>query len=329
MGWYFSGENLIVEERGGSKLFIDLYLDGTNNVPKVLLNEGLYGVRSGWNKLCIKRDRYYDIALRLRQSIESDFGFRMFLKNKTHELLRRFSHETDELERQINSGRVDADWLKQSLDYYAVMLALLEFNGMISYTWFEQQLSSLSDEEELFIKDFSYTREYSHRVYLYMHKLNLLRDVYDSKDFAAEKAVDEFMDTCNYLSDKGNPLTWDFAEKKQELCEELSELREVMSREKIAEELEQIKIKRVTGWDRYNEKLCRLNELCISKGLTAQETANLLHAVTMISFTFTEEEQRHFYQDRYWVLLNKLIGKLELPHKFVTADWLVEAVRQN
>ena len=329
MGWYFSGENLVVEERDGSKLMTDLYLDGTNNVPKVFLGEDLYGVRSGWNKLLIKRDRYYDIASRMRRLIETDFGFRMFLKNKTRELLKRFSLETDELERQINSGRVDADWLEQSLNYYAVMLALLEFNGMISYTWFEQQLSSLSEEEELFIKDFSYTREYSHRVYLYMHKLNLLMDVYDSKDFAGEKAVDEFMDSCNYLSDKGDPLCWDFAEKKQELCEELSELREVMTRERIIDELKQIQIKRETGWDKYNEKLCRLNELCVSKGLTPQETANLLHAVTMISFTFTEEEQRHFYQDRYWVLLNKLISKLELPHKFVTAKWLVEAVRQS
>ena len=329
MGWYFSGEDLVVEERYDTRLMTDLYLDGTNNVPKILLGEEVYGVRSGRNKLYIKRDRYYDIAMRMRNLIKSDFGYRLFLKKKTKELLRRFSEETDELERQVASGHVNADWLKESLDFYGAMLCLLEFNGMISFTWFEQQFVKLTDEEELFIKDFSYTRDYSHRVYLYMNKLQLLDKLYDSECFENEKAVDEFMDSFNYLSDKGDPLCWDFAEKKEELCEELRELRSVMSRDRIRDELEQIKIKRTTGWDKYNEKLCLLNELCIKKGMSGPETANLLHAVTMISFTFTEEEQRHFCQDRYWVLLNKLIRQLELPHNFVSAEWLVDAVRQS
>ena len=54
MGWYFCGEDLIVEETDGTKLKRDLYLDGTNHAPKILLGEALYGVRSGWNKLVIK-----------------------------------------------------------------------------------------------------------------------------------------------------------------------------------------------------------------------------------------------------------------------------------
>ena len=329
MGWYFCGEDLIVEETDGTKLKRDLYLDGTNHAPKILLGEDLYGVRSGWNKLVIKRDRYYETAASMRRKIEYDYEFRIGLKNKTKELLHRFSAETDELERQINAGKVDPDWLKSSLEYYGVMLSLLEFNGMISYTWFEQQLGRFSEEEQFFIKDFSYTRVSSHRVYLYAEKIKLLQKLYDCESFAAAPEVDAFMDTCNYLSDKGDPMRWDFQDKKAELCEELTQLREIMTKDAIVKELESIRQNRQHGWEAYNERLCRLNALCLRKGCSVEETTNLLHAVTMISFTFTEEEVRHFYQDRYWVLLNKLIRKLELPHDFVTADWLVQAVRQN
>lgn len=329
MGWYFCGEDLIVEETESTKLKCDLYLDGTNYAPKILLGEDLYGVRSGWNKLVIKRDRYYEIAALLRRKIEYDYEFRINLKNKTKELLSRFSAETDEFERQLNAGKVDPDWLKQSLEYYSVMLSLLEFNGMISYTWFEQQLGSLSEDEKFFIKDFSYTRSFSHRVYLYAEKIKLLRQLYDCQSFENAKEVDDFMDTCNYLSDKGDPLCWDFDEKKAELCEELRQMRDMMPKETLDQELENILKNRQHGWENYNDKLCKLNELCIRKGCSVAETTNLLHALTMISFTFTEEEIRHFYQDRYWVLLNKLIRKLELPHECVTAEWLVQALRQN
>jgi len=325
------GEELIIIQYDGTVLKRELYNKGTNLVPGELYNDDQaeFGIVDAFNYMHIDRERYLTIAYHMRKDIENSFSYRIFLKRKTDELLENFRKDTDEFERLMNSDELNADWLEKYLNNTCRMLSLLEYNGMIPYHWFETKFEEVSENGELSVSDFTYAKGYSHRVFLYQEKLKLLRELYDSEDFSQEPLLDKFMEECNYLSDKGDPLTWDFSEKRQELCDELVQMRELMSIEDIEREIAFINKKKTDNKYEYYDNLRRLNEACIKAGWDSAKTSNLIHAVTIISKTCNEEEVRHAYQDRQWHLLNKLVRRLELPVHFVDIKALVEAVRQD
>lgn len=326
---YFEGENIVIVQRHCAIIENQLYMRGSNLVPAILLpdSRGEFGIIDNWTSMHIDRERYYEIALLMRKLIEGDFSYRFFLKKKTLQLLDDFKADTEEFEKRLLDNTIDSDWLEKSLNNYSAMLALLEFNGMIPYNWFDSQLRELNCKDKIKNESFSYIDFESHRIFLYKKKLMLLKELYNTEDFSAMPQIDKFMDEYNYLSDKGSPLTWDFDEKRKELCDELNQLRTIMSIEDIEKELSFIEKRRTeTKWQ-YYENMRVLNTACIEKGYSATQTANMIQAFSIISFTCEEEELRHFLQDRYWVLLNKLFRKLELPPQYVTIESLIEAVK--
>lgn len=331
MSWYFKQQNIILEENFGPRIVTELYLGGMNNIPRFFLEEDeLYGSILNGNQLAVSRDKFYRVAGTLRERVKYDAAFRLDVKKRTMDWLARFGGDIKEFEQRSADDEITAEWIRDSLYLHRDMLALTEFNGMISYEYFRQKLEEICrDCELLHIEDFTHSFFLSHRLQLRKAKLEFVRNCMKNGNVLNDEELDIYIRNFNCLDPEHSPLTRDPAAEREAVIEEFTDMINNMDVSQVEEEINLINENHNRSLKKYQDNLVKVYNIMISKNYSFEEINNLIGGLGFISFACAEEEYRHFLQDHYWVLLGKLIRKLELPLWFISVNGLITAVKQR
>jgi len=328
MGWTIRGEHIVVQQPFGTQLVSELYRNGLNLVPRVLLREDFdYGTALDGSRLQIEKDRYLSVSSRLREGIRSDPRFKAELHHTTWWLLGRFTRAVRGLEAAAMSSNVTPELLESTLSLGDQALALTEFNGMLPMAWYRERLHTLAGSDgALAVEDFAHSAIIPHRTLVYRAKLQLaIRCMEDPAK--AHSHAERFTRRYGYLEySQENPLLPSPAEDTGLL---LQEVQSMIAGTDSRRELVGIRARRRASRDRYHFALAQIAATMERQGEAPEAIQNFVSSLALISLAATEEEYRHIWQARLWRTLRAIVLGLDFPLGLVSRSELLRATRRR
>lgn len=304
-----------------------LYQDGFNNVPMILLGENkFYGTRIGEEGIRIYIDDYFRVNGEIRRRIREDIRYKINLHHTTWSILHEFETVLKRFVSAVNHGNLTSEEWSKVCDEHIKLLALLEMNFCLPTVWYNETLAELTKdsmrEETYSFNDMSYSEVTPYAIQVRNARLELAMKYH--RGTLTKDDCEHYMETVGVLdgeiTQKEEPYSDRVMEAMKEMCESATESELMM-------EIETIRKMRSKAKETYLNKLVHIANEMDYKQYSKEKSCNLFLALNIISLAATEEEYRHILQWKFFFYTNKLLRNLDLPINISSVQDVSEALK--
>lgn len=332
MSWTIEGDYIVARLSGPVQIVEELYQQGFNLVPRMFLGIDIdYGQQAEPGQLHIPKERFFHVAGGLREKVRSSPAYRAELHRLTWSLLHEFAVATRHFNGAVRSGTLTVEHLEQALQAHARVLALTEFNGLLPFAWYREQLAALDTPEgPLRVEDFAYSAVLPHIIQLRCGRLRLLQRYLTQENYLDDHAIVSFIYRlgCHDLPWL-SPLFLDTATVIDQVRTSIVTLSTVTSVDDATAEVQQVQRNRKSAHERYKTCLGKVATTMLQRGADGAAVQNVIGALRVIALATTEEELRHIWQDHFWMGLGAVLRGLELPVTLVSIEELLRTFRHR
>lgn len=332
MAWVLEGDNIIAALDGPVRIVEELYQRGFCLIPQLLLaDQAEYGDRIDDSRIQISKERFFQVAIGLREKIRTDTSYKAELRRITWTLLHEFARATRRLNSAVRGGSLTPDLLVECLDAHARVLALTEFNGILPFAWYRECLTVLSGTgARLTVEDFAYSEVVPHIIQLRQGKLHLLKQYHNNCGRLTDSDIASFVRRlgCHDLPWL-SPLLMRPQEQLERTREEIVAMARSTTAIEASRELARMRSNRQVAREHYEANLATAAKAMLERDDDGAKVHNFISALAILSLATTEEEVRHIWQDHFWKGLGAIMRGLELPVRVASVQDVVSSLRQH